>query len=252
VGRSPLKGKIQVHAQTVSWRRISLAMWRISFVAVIFLWLYPVGYRSTRIAIIGLLLAIWVGVLVLWWNRRTVRTVAIGLACAVALLAIWPGRTPDITQLRSQYVRSLVGYEGTKYVWGGEAWLGIDCSGLVRRGLIDASLQQGLRTANPGLIRHSFSMRWFDCSARALQEEYRNQTHRLFLAQSIRDLDHSKLEAGDFAVTANGVHTLAYLGDRTWIEADPGAGRVIKVLANDENSWLRVPVELIRWRAFEN
>ena len=129
-------------------------------------------------------------------------------------------------------------YINAPYLWGGRTPFGIDCSGLVRRGLIDASFKEGVTTANPGLIRRSFLMRWFDCSARALQEEYREQTHRLFPVRSIQQLDHATLEPGDFAVTADGVHTLAYLGDKTWIEADPGVGRVIKVRAQAENAWI--------------
>jgi len=233
------------------WKRFSIAVWRIAFVVVIFLWLHPVTYRSTRMAIVGLVALLWGSSLVLWWDMKAIRIAALAIAVVVLLLAILPGRTPDVGKLRSNYVKSLTAYEGTRYIWGGENRLGIDCSGLVRRGLIDASLRQGLTTANPGLIRRSFLMRWFDCSARALQEEYRSQTHRLFPARSIQQLDHTKLEPGDFAVTASGVHTLAYLGDKKWIEADPGAGRVITVRAEDDNGWLKVPIEVVRWRAFE-
>ena len=55
--------------------------------------------------------------------------------------------------LRQKYVDSLVRYEGTKYVWDGENRLGIDCSGLVRKGLIDAAVRAGISTWNPRLIR---------------------------------------------------------------------------------------------------
>jgi hypothetical protein len=233
------------------WRRITLAVWRTIIVVVIFLWFHPVSYRSTRMAIVGLLLGIWSGALVLWWERRTIRLVGLGLAVVVLALVAWPGRAYDVGQLRANYVKSLLAYEGTTYMWGGENRFGIDCSGLVRRGLIDASLRQGVKSANPGLIRQSFLMRWFDCSASALQDEYRMQTHRLFPARSIHDLDHSKLKAGDFAVTSSGVHTLAYLGDEIWIQADPGAGRVIKVRAAEDNGWLHMPIQVMRWRAFE-
>jgi len=202
-------------------------------------------------AILGLLFAIWGGSLALWWNLRTVRFAGFAIALVLVAVAAWPGRQADIALLRANYVRSLVSYEGTKYVWGGENRLGIDCSGLVRRGLIDASLGQGLKTANPGLIRQSFLMRWFDCSAHALQKEYRGQTHRLFASPSIQQIDPGILQPGDIAVTATGIHTLAYLGDQTWIEADPGAGRVIKVRASGENEWLKMPVDILRWRAFE-
>ncbi|MFN2599036.1 MAG: NlpC/P60 family protein, partial [Pyrinomonadaceae bacterium] len=52
--------------------------------------------------------------------------------------------------MRRAYIASLESYEGTRYVWGGENSRGIDCSGLVRRGLINADFHEGVVTANPG------------------------------------------------------------------------------------------------------
>ena len=65
---------------------------------------------------------------------------------------------------------------------------------------------------------------------------------------SINRLDHSRILPGDLAVTASGVHIMAYLGSNTWIEADPGAGRVITVLAPCEtNAWFLEPMKVMRW-----
>jgi len=149
--------------------------------------------------------------------------------------------------LRASYVENLAGYEGTRYTRGGENRLGIDCSGLVRRGLINALLKQGVATLNPALIRRALVLIWNDSTARALMEEYRGETRQLFRSDSLRELDHTRIRPGDFAVTQDGVHTLTYLGDRIWIEADPGAGRVIRVKASDGNAWLEEPVMLMRW-----
>ena len=104
---------------------------------------------------------------------------------------------------------------------------------------------------NPNLIRAALSLWWFDCSARALLEEYRGQTKRLLAAENVRQLDPSKLQPGDFAVTADGVHVLAYLGEGIWIEADPGLQRVVRLNAMEENHWLKVPIVVMRWRYFE-
>jgi hypothetical protein len=46
-------------------------------------------------------------------------------------------------------------------------------------------------------------------------------------SKSINALDHEKIMPGDLAVTQNGVHVLAYLGERSWIEADPACKKVI-------------------------
>ncbi len=35
-------------------------------------------------------------------------------------------------------------YQGVRYVWGGEGLLGIDCSGLVRKGLVWSQLNLGI------------------------------------------------------------------------------------------------------------
>ena len=52
--------------------------------------------------------------------------------------------TPE--PLREEYIASLRRYTGKKYVWGGEGMLGVDCSGLIRRGMIDALFCRGVRT----------------------------------------------------------------------------------------------------------
>jgi hypothetical protein len=231
-------------------RRILLLVWQICLVFLILFWLFPVTYRSNRLLIVLLITLVWAGALWLW-NAKWLRVGSVGLLTVIVLAIFLPGRIPEPNAFRSDYVKALKKYEGTTYVWGGENRFGIDCSGLVRRGLIDASLKKGVVSVNPALVRTSFSMRWYDCSAKALMEEYRGQTRRLFSANSIQALDHSKLLPGDFAVTSTGVHTLAYLGNESWIEADPGPHRVLIVNAKENNGWLKIPVELMRWKIFE-
>ena len=90
---------------------------------------------------------------------------------------------------------------------------------------------------------------WFDCSAKALMNNYRDFTKSRFQAESINKLDHNKLEPGDFAVTVDGVHTLVYLGNKQWIEADPGIGKVITVTVPVENNgWFDLPVQILSWQ----
>jgi hypothetical protein len=226
--------------------RIAKSLYWISWPVFLFLWAHPVSYRSTRLAIIVLALFIWTLTLLLWWKSKPIRYLCCGVFILVLLVAILPGRNPNPSHLRDRYVRSLLTYEGTKYVWGGENRLGIDCSGLIRRALIISMLQEGLTTGNPGLIRQSYAMRWFDCTANALKNGHRNQTRQLFASPSIHATDHSKLLPGDLAVTADGVHILAYIGNQTWIEADPG-GAVKKLHATEDNDWLQIPIVLLRW-----
>lgn len=55
---------------------------------------------------------------------------------------------------------------------------------------------------------------------------------------------------GDFAVTSDGVHVMAYIGDQTWLEADPDVKKVIKVKAPSDNPWFSEPVNVMRWAQF--
>ena len=66
-------------------------------------------------------------------------------------------------------------------------------------------------------------------------------------AQSINSLATSAIEVGDLAVSANGVHVLAYLGNQEWIQAEPGVLKVIALTAPDENIWMKQPVHIMRW-----
>jgi len=150
--------------------------------------------------------------------------------------------------LRSDYISGLQRYNGVTYYWGGESFRGIDCSGLIRRGLIDALFRRGLRTFDAGLVRRAISLWWHDCTASALGEQHRGLTVRLFDTPSVNVLDHSKVLPGDLAVTKSGIHIMAYLGHHHWIEADPGAGRVITVTApSADNPWFNDPMNIIRW-----
>jgi cell wall-associated NlpC family hydrolase len=133
-------------------------------------------------------------------------------------------------------------------VWGGENHYGIDCSGLVREGLIQTNLHQGFATLNPALIRRGLEMWWFDAGADALLREYRGYTDRLFAAVSINELDHNQIQPGDLAATSDGEHILAYLGDRRWIEADPNLQKVVIESVPTANIWFHTSVEILRWR----
>jgi len=236
-------------------RRLHLIMWLLwggAVVGLVGLLIAPESYRLTRIATVTLAAVIWFGLLALVWRQRWVRFSLLALTVSAAMFLVLPSRRPVSNALRSDYVSALADYEGAPYHWGGENHRGIDCSGLVRRGLIDAMFRRGARTLDPGLIRRAIALWWNDCTAKALGEHYLNQTARVLDATSVNSLDHSQILPGDLAVTTNGVHIMAYLGDRRWIEADPGVGRVISVNAPClSNGWFVVPMNIVRWRALQ-
>jgi len=123
---------------------------------------------------------------------------------------------------------------------------------LVQRGLIDADFEQGLATGNPGLFRRGLSLWWHNRSAKALGEGYRRETHLLFEAASLNAADYSAILPGDIAVLSDGVHTLAYVGNQTWIEADPAPMRVVLEKApREKDAYFNSPVRIMRWSQFD-
>ncbi len=196
-------------------------------------------------------LAVWFGIPFLFWDKKGTRTPWILITAVGTLAILGPGRTPDPVVLRTYYVQDMQQYTGSRYIWGGESPRGIDCSGLIRVGMIDSDFKLGISTFNPRLIRAGISLWWHDCSAAALKNQYRNSTIPLFDASNLNALDYSRLLPGDFVVTNTGLHTLAYIGDRSWIEADPNALRVITLSAPNKSIWFGVPMTVLRWRQLE-
>jgi cell wall-associated NlpC family hydrolase len=159
-----------------------------------------------------------------------------------------PSHAIDRAALRTAYLSNLKSYVGTRYIWGGENRIGIDCSGLPRKSLRMALLSCGLKTGNGGAMRAYAEQWWFDASAKALSQGYRGYTIPLHVSGKIQTLDYSTFEPGDLAVTSNGVHVMVYIGGDLWIQADPGIGKVAVLNGRtDANHWFKVPVTMHRW-----
>lgn len=238
--------KIQ-HATPQRLRRALLIRWLALWPITIGLFLYPINNRVLRIAILGLVVLLWIGAVWLSWRVKWLRSICIGLPILAGIFALLPGHTIDQSGLRERYPANLRAFEGSRYQWGGENRLGIDCSGLVRAALMNACLQESLRTLNPSLLRFSISCWWNDCSARALGEEYRHTTVKLFAAESVNSIPLTQILPGDMAVTDDGIHVLAYLGANEWIEADPNERKVIIEAIPSTNIWFDGPVTVVRW-----
>lgn len=224
--------------------RAWLALWGILLATQIF----PVRSTMVRILILALTVALWGGGLALFWKHRVVRVVGILAGLAVAALFLLPGRPESADVLRPEYVRAISSYTGTRFVWGGETHLGVDCSGLVRCGLFEADFTRGLATFNPALMREGLALWWYDSSADALMHEYRRNSHLVQSVPDLNTLDYSRIQPGDFAVMSGGNHVMAYIGDRTWIEADPSDGKVVQVKIPTSRIWFEQPVNILRWR----
>ncbi|HEY3328688.1 MAG TPA: NlpC/P60 family protein [Capsulimonadaceae bacterium] len=235
-----------------AWRKnAALTAWLTVAPLTLVLIVQPIRTNSVRYAILGslvLLLPIGIAAFKSVWARAAIVIVAL-LSLLPFLL---PARPVSDVQLRTAYVRSLRSYVGTPYVWGGETYTGIDCSGLVRCGLMNAAFMEGLRTGNGELTREALSLWMHDSTASDLYEGYRSETVKLYDGKAINDLDYSAVRPGDFAVTDNGVHTLAYLGNRTWIQATPSGG-IWRVVTNripeERDPYFIMGVHILRWRA---
>ena len=211
--------------------------------------LNPVNSKILKVAFLGCLVGAWLGLLILTWRRKPIRLAVLILPVLAAILFVLPGDKIDEGELRQDYVRRMGKLEGTKYFWGGESSRGIDCSGLPRRSLRDALLTYGVKHLNGQAFRQYVEHWWFDASAKALGESYRNYTSPLGFAGTIQEMEYAGLMPGDLAVTTSGVHILAYTGDGKWIQADPGIGAVATLNGRtDENVWFSTPVTTHRWK----
>jgi len=232
----------------ISQRRI-ITIWVVLWSLWLVLLIQPENRGILRLGVLALFFGQLLSGAVLFWKQKAIRYGLAALLIITLLPLALPSRAVNQEKLREAYINSLKPYDGTTYIWGGENRVGIDCSGLVRRGFIAAALKQGLAEFNGNLVRKACSLWWYDASAEAMRDEYRGESVVLLEAPDLNSLDHSRLLPGDFAVTRNGVHTLVYIGDNTWMQADPGRGRAqYEKIPVHDSGWFTTPVVLLRWR----
>jgi len=213
--------------------------------------LYPVASTALRVGLVVGLGAAWLGLLILWWSRRFARAALLSVPVVLTIPFLLPARPIERETLRRDYVERMTSLEGTQYVWGGESPLGIDCSGLPRYALRQALFSYGFRNLDGGSFRKGLELWWFDASARALGEGYRQDTTPLPVAGTLESMDYSELAPGDLAVTSDGAHVLAYAGGESWTQADPGIGAVATLNGRTgKNAWFRSRVTVHRWTVF--
>src|ERR1041385_2346687 len=103
--------------ETTRHRRLLLRFWILLWLVAGLLILYP--SRSTLVRSFILLDTVgrWLGLLVVFWSRKLVRYACLATCVIFAALYLLPGREASSANLRRNYVRSLLDYEGTPYVW---------------------------------------------------------------------------------------------------------------------------------------
>lgn len=233
-------------------KRTLITIWLIVVVALIVNFAFPIRTGLTRMSLLALTFLTISGGIALTWRIRILRFLIVGICIAVSLFLFWPSASsPDPTVLRWLYIQHLQKYKETKYVYGGENRLGVDCSGLVREGMIEALLSYGIVHHHPGAVRAALHLWWHDSNAIMLGKMPE-------LTRPVKGQDYvalhntSGIEAGDLALTQSGSHVLAYLGNNRWIEADPGLNRTHVFTLDDEFKHLSDELVLfVRWRWLE-
>lgn len=236
----------------VTLRRPSLWLWLGCWLLLAWCLWTPIPSAALKVAALGAVALLITGAL--WLLPRARKGICVALVLGVALFC-WPQHAVDSRQLARFYVAALRDYRGTRYVWGGENARGLDCSGLMRRGWMDALRRQGIQTRNPALWRVAATIWWRDCSAREMENGYGGRIVRRFESASLNALDTKRLQLGDLAVMRSGVHVLAFVGDGTWIQADPslanGGDKVIETRAPSRSGWFNQKVVICRWQLLD-
>ena len=142
--------------------KIGLILWLVVLVIVVILMFLPFQTNIGRWSIAAGAVALWVGGLSLFWRSLVLRIVFVAPFLLAGLLILLPPVRPDAASLRAAYARSLASYEGTPYLWGGESRLGADCSGLLRRALMDALNSEGVRRRDLAELRTAAALWWYD------------------------------------------------------------------------------------------
>lgn len=209
----------------ISNRKLRLA-WLAGIVLAVGCGLSPIHGRIWQAGCFIGLATVWLATWRLLIKHRLGRQIQLGLPLLAVLPFMLPSKRIDPDALRVDYVTRLADYDGTRYVWGGESPLGIDCSGLPRRALRDVLWAEGVRHVNGAAFRMWLMQWWFDEGALAMGQGYRGETRNIGVSGPLWEMSSGALLPGDLAVKADVGHVIVYLGGGEWIEADPTLGRV--------------------------
>ena len=152
----------------------------------------------------------------------------------------------DADEITRMYLANLRSSRGIEYVWGGEGMMGLDCSGLPRRSMINALMKYAYLRFNGNALVSALDLWVNDASARELMHGYGGRVTVDNYRYKINS-GRSDIHAGDMAVTYGGVHVMVYLDKQTIIQAEPERSKVVIDSIPSNNAWYEVDVCRIRW-----
>jgi len=137
--------------------------------------------------------------LVKTWKWYSLEKFTLAFFLMASSYLFYPLALPHI--YREAFVSQLKYYSGCPYVWSGERYNGIDCSGLIRMALARQYLYN--------LHLNAWFHIWLrDASAQDIPRKY----EIVFISDqkwpSIKEINRDDLSLGSIAVTADGVHIL--------------------------------------------
>lgn len=179
--------------------------------------LQPIRTTAVRICILEAYFLSYLIFLFWVWKKSLFRYLSISLLFISILALVLT--TKDKAPNRIYFIEALKAYKDTVYVWGGENKSGIDCSGLIRMSMRDAYIKENL-------WGNAFLIWFFDVAARDFKNKYTKILINYGQYNSIRKIPDNELIPGSIVVTANGIHTFAYLGDHLWVQASPNDNKV--------------------------
>jgi hypothetical protein len=142
-------------------------------------------------------------------------------------------------QLRNNYIAALRSYEGEPYS-SSLKYHGINCSTLAWQALIDAAgNDQNLLV---GIKRNA-------CKAAQIGEGCFGELTFVTDAENLNVIEYSKIQLGDVATVgySKGLHSLIYIGNKTWIQSDPLARKVVESEAPNNELWFKLKTRVMRW-----
>lgn len=202
--------------------------------------------HSKRVCLTILFTSLNAIVLLFFLIKKRVLYCAFGFAIFLFAIPWVAQRKIEEKTINEMYVKELTFYVNTNYVWGGEGFLGIDCSGLPRSAMIKALYKYGIYYFNGKALTYATNLWWNDASAKEMLSGYKGKLQVEEAEYTINSAPPNR-QAGDLAITATGLHVMVYLDNKTIIQSDPVREKVVIDNLPSSSMWYEQKVKCAKW-----